>query len=51
MKKVALKNVNLSNFGDFVGSLIPLNEANTVYFNIDSENVYTDSHNDSGTIY
>jgi hypothetical protein len=50
MKKVALKNLNLTNFSNFVGTLIPLNEASTIYFNIDSDRIYTDSHNDSGTI-
>ena len=50
MKKVALKNVNLTGFSDFIGTLIPLTEASTIYFIIDQERIYTDSHNDSGTI-
>lgn len=50
MKKVTLKNVNLTKFSDLIATLIPLNDANTVYFNIDSDRIFTDSHNDSGTI-
>jgi hypothetical protein len=50
MKKVVLKNLNLNKFSDFIGMLIPLNEAATTYFTIDEDRIYTDSHNDSGTI-
>ena len=50
MKKVTLKKVDLVKFNTFIDSLIPLSESGTVYFKLDSKEISTDSHNDSGTI-
>ena len=50
MKKVVLKDLNLTKFSEFIAKLIPLNEAATIYYTIDGSRIYTDSHNDSGTI-
>ena len=50
MKKVVLKTVDLVKFNLFIDSLIPLNDAGTVYFKIDSNGIDTDSHNEAGTI-
>tara|TARA_Y100000389_G_scaffold19791_1_gene17133 strand:+ start:22380 stop:23162 length:783 start_codon:yes stop_codon:yes gene_type:complete len=50
MKKVILKTVDLVKFNNFIDSLIPLDEASTIYFKIDQEGIRTDAHNSSGTL-
>lgn len=50
MKKVVLKTVDLVKFNNFINSLIPLDDASTIYFKIDKEGIRTDAHNTSGTM-
>ena len=50
MKKVVLKTVDLVKFNNFIDSLIPLDDASTIYFKIDQEGIRTDAHNSSGTL-
>jgi hypothetical protein len=50
MKKVVLKTVDLVKFNNFIDSLIPLDDASTIYFKISKEGIQTDAHNSSGTL-
>ena len=50
MKKVVLKKVDLVKFNNFIDTLIPLDEASTIYFKIDKHGIKSDAHNSSGTL-
>lgn len=50
MKKVKLEKVNLTELSNFISKLTPLNDTSTVFFSIDNNYIYTDSHNESATL-